>query len=303
MPAPRRTLNPADSGDIALDTYRYLRGGMVVMIVLLAAAVIGERLSAGCWLGSISAYYYTAAHAVFIAALCATGAMMIVYRGSSDTEDALLNLAGILAFVVAFVPTRSPGTSCGATQLPANWQPPIGVSVWALVIALTISRIASWWLYLRTGTAERRSLLGEATLWAQRVVLAAGLAVFVFFRGFFDDHAHDVAAVLLFVTIVLTVVLTAHLVDRQDPTRAPHRRGYRLIYRMIAGLMAVTLVVVVAVHVFAEGFEHAVIVAETALVVEFAAYWLVQTVELWRTPSRVELIPEAACRERLLRNL
>jgi hypothetical protein len=28
--------------DITLDTYRYLRGGMAVMIVMLGAAVIGE---------------------------------------------------------------------------------------------------------------------------------------------------------------------------------------------------------------------------------------------------------------------
>ena len=53
---------PAQTRDIALDTYRYLRGGMVVMIVMLGAAVIGEKLTATCWQTSISAYFFTSAH-------------------------------------------------------------------------------------------------------------------------------------------------------------------------------------------------------------------------------------------------
>ena len=40
--------------DLTLDTYRYLRGGMVVMVVLLAAGVIGAAVSSQCWQGSIS---------------------------------------------------------------------------------------------------------------------------------------------------------------------------------------------------------------------------------------------------------
>ena len=87
--------------DLTLDTYRYLRGGMVVMVVLLGAGVIGAAISSQCWQGSISAYYYSAAHSVFIAAVCAIGVLMIVYRGSTDTEDELLNLAGMSAFIVA----------------------------------------------------------------------------------------------------------------------------------------------------------------------------------------------------------
>jgi hypothetical protein len=59
--------------DITLDTYRYLRGGIAVMVVMLGAAVIGERLTATCWQTSISAYYFTTAHSIFIAALGSVG--------------------------------------------------------------------------------------------------------------------------------------------------------------------------------------------------------------------------------------
>ena len=54
--------------DTALDTYRYLRGGIPVMLVMLGAALIIERARATCWQTSISAYYFTSAHAVFIGA-------------------------------------------------------------------------------------------------------------------------------------------------------------------------------------------------------------------------------------------
>ena len=32
---------------------------------------------------------------------------------------------------------------------------------------------------------------------------------------------------------------------------------------------------------------------EVALILEFTVYWVIQTIELWRTPNRFELLPEA----------
>lgn len=34
-----------------------------------------------------------------------------------------------------------------------------------------------------------------------------------------------------------------------------------------------------------QSWQHAVIVIESALILEFAAYWAIQTVELWNSPS------------------
>ena len=138
--------------DTILDTYRYLRGGMAVMIVWLGTAVLIERWHATCWQTSISAYYFTSAHSVFVAALCVIGAMLIVYQGSNDTEDVLLNLAGILAFIVGMVPTSRPLLFCGSADLNIGGQSAIA-NVWSVVIALVVSRAASWWLHHRTGTA------------------------------------------------------------------------------------------------------------------------------------------------------
>jgi hypothetical protein len=123
--------------DITLDAYCYLRGGMAVMIVMLGAATIGERLRASCWQTSTSAYYFTTAHSMFAAALSALGVQFIVYKGSSDTEDVLLTLAGILAFIVAMVPTTRPVLLCGRHDLPADYNVKYAITnnVWAVVVA------------------------------------------------------------------------------------------------------------------------------------------------------------------------
>jgi hypothetical protein len=286
-----------------LDTYRYLRGGMAVMIVLLGAAVGIERLNATCWQTSISAYYFTSAHSVFIAALCAIGAMLIVYKGGNDTEDVLLNLAGILAFVVAMVPTSRPVMLCGSADPTVGGQSAIP-NTWAVVTALVLSRAASWWMYRRTGTAQRRSTLGVAAVWTQRALLAVGLVALVAFPEWFRANAHGMAAVAMFAAIILTVVITAFVAGNQDPGRCPHRRRYQIVYQWISAVMVLTLLAAVCLHQLLDGFNHAVIVVESALIVEFAAYWIVQTVELWGTPTRAILLAQpAASASRLLRAL
>jgi cellobiose-specific phosphotransferase system component IIC len=277
----------AQSRDFFLDTYRYLRGGMAVMIVMLGASVIGERLTATCWQGSISAYYYTSAHAVFIAALCAIGAQLIVYKGSTDTEDALLDLAGTLAFVVALVPTQLPERLCGQSQPAVKSPLAVTNNIWAVIIALATAQVVSWWLYRRAG-GHHRSLLGEITVWALRLVIGVGLVGFIFFRDLFYDNAHGVAAAIMFIAIIITVVITAFLVSKQQ---SPHKGAYQRAYQIVAGLMGLTLLLVIAVHL-AWGWNHWVIALESALILEFAAYWVIQTVELWQAPNRIELIPE-----------
>jgi len=116
----------------ALSTYRHLRLAMVFVLALLLVSVALRAITADpglCFEGSISAYYFTSTRAVFVGALCALGACLIVYRGNTDLEDVALNVSGALAFVVAFVPTGAPGTfgvSCSASNVPrptTTWSP------------------------------------------------------------------------------------------------------------------------------------------------------------------------------------
>lgn len=283
--------------NVALETYRYLRGGMPVMIVMLGAAVVLERVRADCWQTSISAYYFTSAHAVFIGAICATGAMFIVYRGSTDTEDVLLNLAGTLMFVIAMVPTTRPVLQCGTAFEPGELGlgQVVRANMWAVVIALAASRLATWWLHSRTDTSPQMSPLGRAATWVQRCVFAAGLAALIFAPDWFTANAHGLAAVVMFAAMITTVFITAFLAGRQDVDRCPDRQVYHRLYQVIAVAMVLTLTVTVTLHFTLDGFNHAVLVAEVALILEFGAYWLIQTIELWRAGSRVDLLPDSPC--------
>src|SRR5205823_1232904 len=53
----QRTPNERDDA-AALKTYRYLRLGMVVIVIGLLASMLIQQRNSGCWQGSISAYYY-----------------------------------------------------------------------------------------------------------------------------------------------------------------------------------------------------------------------------------------------------
>lgn len=257
--------------DVALDTYRFLRGGMVVMAVLLGAALAVERAHATCWQTSISAYYFTTAHAVFIGALFAIGAMLIVYQGASDTENTLLNLAGVLAFAIAVVPTTRPVLQCGTTD-PVAVQTGAAVlfNAWTVTVVLAGSRVASWLLFRPT---RPNTLLGTAAVWLQRAVFGTGVVVLIAAPDWFRVNAHGIAAAAMFGAIVLTVFNSAF-------GAAPGcGRRYRVAYQTISLLMAGTLLTTVVLHQTLDGFNHAVLIAEIALIIEFTAYWVVQTIE------------------------
>src|SRR4051812_8792439 len=105
MPAPTRdAVNDAELASYAVKSYRYLRLSIVIVLLALLCSVLLERSHAPCWEESISAYFYTPAHSMFIGALVALGVGLIALRGSTDVEDVLLNVAGVLAPIVAFVP-------------------------------------------------------------------------------------------------------------------------------------------------------------------------------------------------------
>jgi hypothetical protein len=267
--------------DAALDTYRYLRGGVPVMLVMLGVAIVIEVVRSHTVLTSISAYYFTSAHAVFIGSICVMGALLIVYRGVKPTEDVLLNLAGTLAFVVAFVPTTRP-----SPDVPVSLMPDATVidNVWALAVALLLARIASWAMYRRTHTAPSLGAIARVAMWLQRLVFAVGLVTLAAAPHWFVANAHGIAAVVLFAAIIATVFLTAFVADKGVVDSA-NPALYQRIYRWVAVAMALTLAAAVVVHHAFDEFSHVVIVVEVVLLAEFFVYWAVQTVEKWNPPS------------------
>ncbi len=112
----------ARRADHYLITHVTLRVALAGVALAILAAFVVDRTQRSCWLTSLSASWYTDARPVFVGGLVAIGVALVAYSGSTWTENLLLDLAGVLAPVVAFAPTRS---TCRRT--PRAWACPSGV--------------------------------------------------------------------------------------------------------------------------------------------------------------------------------
>lgn len=111
------TLDRDELQDHITGSYFGLRIGLMAIGFALPVALVGGGLVADVATAcdpicrSISAYYNSGVpllRDVFVGSLIAMAALLISYRGFSPAEDRILNGAGALAVVVAFVPTPSP---------------------------------------------------------------------------------------------------------------------------------------------------------------------------------------------------
>ncbi len=268
----------------AIETYRYLRVGIVALAVLLAVSVIGEiAFGSSGLLGSISAYYFTPVRDVLVGVLVALGLGLIVIRGRG-AEDVLLNLAGMLAPVVAFVPmvvTDSTRAALGPTPEPT------ADAMWALV-ALGVPAMAF-------AVATARRLTGEARTAALRGA-AAGAVTIVGFAAWLaiDDAsflkaAHYVAAVGMFGVFVVVARLNAAsarddsdgpVVDLLPATR--RRASYAAISWSMLGTVVVAGLLGLLQLAGSTPIPHWLFWVESILLALFAAFWALQTIEYWR---------------------
>jgi len=280
---------------ITLAIYRDLRVGMVVIMVMLFAAIIIDTVLATHLQTTLSAYYYTSAHCIFIAALLALSTLFFVYRGSSDTEDALLTVAGVCALIAVLVPQGRP-YPVWESFLPQDYNvgPVIQRNVWAVVIALVLGWLLMWWQHRHNNTQPIRSAGGTVSLYFLRLIVLLVLIALVipYFRPLFNRYAHGIAGTLMLLAFIATTFCTAYLVGREE--ESPHRHCYQRFYWGIAGVMLVTLIAVFTLHLVHPSWGGWGIFIEVALIFEFAAYWAAQTIELWNTPDRRERLPEDA---------
>ncbi|MEB4207572.1 hypothetical protein [Mycobacterium sp. 94-17] len=279
---------------VPLAIYRDLRVGMVIITLMVFVAILIEELSATCWQFALSAYYYTSAHSILIAALLALGVLLILYRGTNDTEDAFLTLAGVSALMIAMVPQGRPELLCGQGDLPSQFEPAIRPNVWTVVLALIAGWLWTAWLHYRNHTRHARSPLGIVALCIFWLIMALGAIALVFFPAWFNAHIHGIAGVLMLSSFIVTVFGAAYVVGHEDEAKSPHRRRYQWCYRGIAGAMVVTLIAVIALHLIHPRWQLWVLLMESLVILEFAAYWAVQTFELWKTPDRRARLPDEA---------
>jgi hypothetical protein len=280
---------PGRTSDVVY-TYRYLRGAMIALLLMLLLSVGYQwwwETDHSCWLGSISAYYYTPARTVFVGSLCALGASLIAYKGHSSEEDVLLNFSGFMAFVVAMVPTV-PDAGCGPnayTQTPAEIAAAVRNNIWSLLVVAIIGAVIVAALkrgaMVRDATARPtpRSVLVTV---ACAGVLLVELTLFLVLRDRFIALSHGIAAVTMVAGVIGVMVLSALRTEqRHRAVGDVDGRGYRRIYLGIALALTVALGATVVAALTVTGFGHLVLVAEVIVIVLFATYWGVQTKELW----------------------
>lgn len=275
-----------DRPDAALKTYRYLRISMIGVVVLLAVSVLIERSKVDCWQTSVSAYYYTPVRAIFVGGLMAVGLCLVVIKGNTAWEDSFLNFAGMLAPLVAVVPTSSPGTCWSIESRPppvvdghlAGWVVAnIDNNVRALLITgfagLVVAAVIAMFA---TRNVRAVAEVGEpGTRWGLLGALVLIVVTFVAFEWWddFDTRSHGIAAVAMFAFLAAAVAVNAW--ERRDDRAT---RVYSWLYAVIAAAMVLAAVVMFPLG---SGWAHMVLVLEATEVALFAAFWIVQTIELW----------------------
>jgi hypothetical protein len=271
----------ADAG-YQVRSYRYLRIGIVGLLVALGSAVIYQRIQPNCSLSSVSAYFYTPARSVFVAGLVGLGVCMLALRGMNLAEDIFLNIGGIFAFLVAFVPTGGGSGACQDpdTRVSASVHDNITalLIVGILAIAVAFILLAIGWKGLEK--AHRWWALAEGivalALWAGTLIATR------FYLSWALGHVHYIAAISLAACIIAVAGANAY---RRDETPA---RGslpkitmltdpVRFLYTWIAVGM---LVISVVLLVLAVTSVITVYWVEISVATMFAIFWTAQTIQL-----------------------
>lgn len=292
-PAAHTITSPSVRASAAVRTYRYLRLSLVGLVLLLLLAVWLERLTgldANRRLGSISAYYYTPARSVFVGALVAIGISLVAIVGRRGFEDTALNIAGMLAPVVAFVPTPrgAGGAPCdpdGRCSVPPEFVPSVENNIKSLV-ALGVAGIAlGGYVVLRRKQSSRATKIGLALATG---VFVAFVAWFGLARDSFLDVAHFGAAVPLFALVTAVAYVNARKARARRDAAADARgaKTYTAVYAGVAGVMGVTFAVAIVLALMDQlggggTPDEWVLWVEVVLLLAFATFWVTQTVDFW----------------------
>ncbi|HYN66738.1 MAG TPA: hypothetical protein VES93_07595 [Ornithinibacter sp.] len=278
----------SDPAVAAVKTYNYLRIALAALVLLLYSSVVLEWWAAGrCLQTSISAYYYTPVHAVFIGVLVTMGVCLVALKGNTDGEDVLMNLAGMLAPGVAFIPTVGARECSSAPLLTPDIPAAVANNMPALfVTGATVGAVALW-IARREGRGTGLSTADRLGLALSLGVLGAGVVWFFVDRDSFIAHGHDAAAIPMFLAIIGVVWLNARDVQQAVTQEAlpTTRSRYVAMYRAVAIAMLVALAATVVINL-ATASTTVVFWVEVVLITLFAVFWAIQTRELWNRGLR-----------------
>jgi hypothetical protein len=287
----------------SIKTYRYLRLGMLAAVAALSYSILEERNAGGvhCFLGSISAYYYTPVHSMFVGVMVAIGVALIVIKGRTVIEDTLLSLAGVMAPIVAFVPTSDPtGDKCrAAMETAGHYLPPatdarnaanaisnnlhaylfagsVIVGLLVIVAAFAQRRISK-----RSDAVTPMDGYMKGTAWSLAgavVLLGVGWTVLLTEYSWLLQ-AHGKAAVAMFFFLAGAAIANGVL----GLTKQHTGPGYAWTYLSVGVAMLGCGVAFIVVQLSdSSAFRgHLVLFIEVVELALFAAFWALQTRERW----------------------
>lgn len=279
----------------AIKTYNYLRLGMLVAVAAVAYSVIAEYRHAGvhCFLGSISGYYYSPVHPVFVGVMIAVGLALLVIKGNTAVEDACLSFAGMLAPVVALVPTtddvtgvcRAPMLAIGHYQpdpgntfLPASINNNLHTLVWCGYAAIGLLLLAVLLQWRLTGSAAEytRGFWINLAIGGAAVVMGSVLLHW-HYEWVLDQHA--TAACLMFGALAVGALANSAYGFLEHHTS----RRYAWTYLVLGVAMVVAGLAFLRFqhHDRAALGGHLVLGIEAIEIALFGAFWIVQTFERW----------------------
>lgn len=280
-------------GDPVRLTYRYLRVAIVAVVLVLFVSLTMQivadhgRLDSGeeWWHASISAYFYSPVQSIFVGALVGIGTCLIAIKGRRGAEEVLLNFAGMFAVVVALVPTPLDAAMCTDEPYCLDVPERVGNNIGTLLLVGGLVLALSTW-------PRRRDLRSREgwDLWLTWLTWAATGVWLLAWPASFLTVAHYAAAILLFACLVgvawingSDLAVTAQALGR---LRGMSAAAYRVWYRWIAVLMAAVLVVGLATMVLLDRylpdlFPQTLFVVETLMMLIFALFWTLQTIQFW----------------------
>ncbi len=271
--------------DRFLKTYRYLRMAMAGMLVMLAAGVFLWWREEGTLRDSISAYYYSPAKGVFIAALVTIGVCMIVLKGNTAWEDTFLNLAGMLAPVVAFVPTPASDTCTNGRGVSELTAANVDNNMAALLVVGVVAMVVTVMFAFRGGSDRPKRGASNAGIVLSTLIVVGGIFWYFQDGSSMDCFAHYSSAIPMFLLMVAVVGWNAwgYRLEEADAAESGATTVARASvnrYGVIAILMILS-VVVLGLLTWREAIPHGVFWIEASVIALFCWFWAVQTKELW----------------------
>jgi len=163
----------------------------------------------------------------------------------------------------------------------------------AVVVALVLGWALTMWQHRYNRTRQTRSVGGTIALYVLRLVVTVALITVIFKPDWFLRYAHGAAGVLLLTAFIATAFVSASLARRE--TRQPGRRNFATFYTVMARLMLGTLITIVSLHIWQPHLLGVlwVTVLESAVIIEFCVYWVIQTIDLWDSPDRADRLSVA----------